>query len=335
MTEKLVEEDTGGWMMETRWGIMIWIFCMSLFSGVFGPVNAMTPTPTPTYCYLVRDLPGEACDGDQITVSLDFYGNYDCTIESVEETVPSGWTVVSPPWDDKIDNTYIWNSAISSYEIVALGFFNHEFSGQATTWHPDDGYQTQATQGDHTIYILLGEISWLNRILPQSCVQGESFLVTMSQVGGPANIIETSETLPEGWTVLSPGGYVQDGNTFTWNTRILEYEVFVAESAEPGTYNFNGHTISTYVCPGDHWQEIGGDMTITIDCIRNGDVNLDGMLTAGDAQAAFEIVLGMWYGTPRQECAADCNGDGILTASDAQAIFMTVLGNDACEDPLF
>ncbi len=320
--------------MKTIRQMSILTVCTAILTGIVLPIQAMTPTPTPTFCYLVRDLPGYACNGDQITVHLNFFGNPDCTIESVEETVPGGWTVVSPPWDDQIDNTYIWDSAISSYDIIVSGLFYYEFSGQATTWHPQDGYQTQTTQGDQTIYIPLGEISWLNRNLPQSCVQGESFLVTMSQVGGPANIIETSETLPEGWTVLSPGGFVQDGDTFTWSARILEYEVLVPDTVEPGVYSFNGHTISTYTCPGDHWQEIGGDMTITIHCIRNGDVNLDGMLTAADAQAAFEITLGMWTPTPRQECAADCNGDGILTAADAQAIFMTVLGTDTCDDPL-
>ncbi len=70
------------------------------------------------------------------------------------------------------------------------------------------------------------------------------------------------------------------------------------------------------------------------DCINHGDVNLDGQITAADAQLAFFIVLGTHIPTFEEECAADCNGDGIVTAADAQAIFLTVLGSGTCVDPL-
>ncbi len=67
-------------------------------------------------------------------------------------------------------------------------------------------------------------------------------------------------------------------------------------------------------------------------CLNHGDVNLDGELTAADAQLAFQIVLGTFTPTYEQECAADCNGDGIVTATDAQLIFLTVLGTATCVD---
>ncbi len=70
------------------------------------------------------------------------------------------------------------------------------------------------------------------------------------------------------------------------------------------------------------------------DCVHHGDVNLDGILSAADAQLAFFIVLGEYTPTYEQECAADCNGDGVVTAADAQLIFLTVLGQGACVDPL-
>jgi len=74
--------------------------------------------------------------------------------------------------------------------------------------------------------------------------------------------------------------------------------------------------------------------TATSDCIRHGDVTLDGSISAGDAQLAFNIVLGLYSPTYEEECAADCNGDGNVTASDAQAIFYSVLGTGSCVDPL-
>jgi formylglycine-generating enzyme required for sulfatase activity len=69
-------------------------------------------------------------------------------------------------------------------------------------------------------------------------------------------------------------------------------------------------------------------------CINHGDVNLDGAITAADAQLAFFIVLGTYSPTYEEECAADCNGDGDITAADAQAIFLAVLGLGDCADPL-
>jgi hypothetical protein len=74
--------------------------------------------------------------------------------------------------------------------------------------------------------------------------------------------------------------------------------------------------------------------TPTPDCIHHGDVNFDGVNTAGDAQMAFNITLGIHVPTFEEHCAADCNGDGVVTAGDAQLIFYTVLGLQNCVDPL-
>ncbi len=70
------------------------------------------------------------------------------------------------------------------------------------------------------------------------------------------------------------------------------------------------------------------------ECVNDGDVNLTGDITAGDAQMAFQIALGLITPTEEQECAADCNSDGTITAGDAQQIFMTALGTASCVDPL-
>ncbi len=74
--------------------------------------------------------------------------------------------------------------------------------------------------------------------------------------------------------------------------------------------------------------------TATPECIHHGDVNFSGDLTAGDAQTAFNITMGLYSPTYAEECAADCNGDGSVTAGDAQAIFGAVLGLDSCVDPI-
>jgi serine protease len=74
--------------------------------------------------------------------------------------------------------------------------------------------------------------------------------------------------------------------------------------------------------------------TPTQPCINHGDVNNDGILSAGDAQLAFLIVLGLYSPTYVEYCAADCDGSGIVTAGDAQAIFLVVLGMGTCADPI-
>lgn len=72
--------------------------------------------------------------------------------------------------------------------------------------------------------------------------------------------------------------------------------------------------------------------TPTQECIHNGDVNLSGDVTAGDAQMAFLIKLGLYAPSYPEACAADCNGDGEMTAGDAQAIFLKALELGVCAD---
>jgi len=69
-------------------------------------------------------------------------------------------------------------------------------------------------------------------------------------------------------------------------------------------------------------------------CNNDGDVNLNGTITAEDAQLAFSIALGVMTPTLEEFCAADCNDSGDVTAGDAQIIFATALGLDSCVDPV-
>jgi len=73
-------------------------------------------------------------------------------------------------------------------------------------------------------------------------------------------------------------------------------------------------------------------VTPTSTCHHHGDVDFNGIISAGDAQQAFLIALGAISATYEQECAADCNGDGNVTAGDAQEIFAAVVGLGECAD---
>ncbi len=235
----------------------------------FTPTPTATPTPSPTctpvVCYLTRELPDHGCSGDEITINLNMYGDPSCYVVSIEETIPDGWEMLAPPWDDQIGNTYIWNEPIDSYNVRVGGAFLAEFSGSAVIWDPCQGNQTKPIEGDDSMWIPIDEFSWLSRTLPETGSPGELFTVTLSQEGGPAVIIQTSETLPEGWIVTEPDDFENDGNTFTWNRRVSEYTVLVPPETEPGDYTFSGTTLSSYTCPTEPVQySIVGDSQITI-----------------------------------------------------------------------
>lgn len=72
--------------------------------------------------------------------------------------------------------------------------------------------------------------------------------------------------------------------------------------------------------------------TPTPDCINDGDVNFDGIISTADAQLTFLIAIGQYSPTYLEECAADCNGDGLVTSEDAQLVFLTSLGTATCVD---
>jgi len=79
------------------------------------------------------------------------------------------------------------------------------------------------------------------------------------------------------------------------------------------------------------------DVRITLDtteCLKTGDMDGSGIVSAGDAQMAFMLSIGIFEPTYRQECAADCNSDGDVTAGDAQTIFAAAIGRDSCSDNL-
>ncbi len=74
--------------------------------------------------------------------------------------------------------------------------------------------------------------------------------------------------------------------------------------------------------------------TPTPPCAHTGDVTMDSIHTAEDAQIAFNIVMSLYTPIWDEWCAADCNGDSDVTAADAQSIFGAVLALDFCVDPI-
>lgn len=76
------------------------------------------------------------------------------------------------------------------------------------------------------------------------------------------------------------------------------------------------------------------NITPTLACYHDGDVNQDNQLSAADAQLAFYISLGSYQPSFVEFCSADCNASGNITAGDAQSIFIAALGSGSCVDPI-
>jgi hypothetical protein len=124
----------------------------------------MTPTKTPTitciaeWAWLSRDLPSEGVAGTPFTISYRAEGA-SAGIRRVEETLPSGWQVLSPPWDEHQDDSYAWNRPIQSCEVLPpadlLGG-DYYFYGSTVSWHWCNGEVTHSISGDSVMHISAG-----------------------------------------------------------------------------------------------------------------------------------------------------------------------------------
>ncbi len=108
------------------------------------------------------------------------------------------------------------------------------------------------------------EWCWLDRDLPETAVPGEAFTVRFNIQGGTASITMVSETVPEGWEILSPEPDYHSGIQYEWYYWITEYTILPPADAEAGTYYFFGETQSYHWCNGNFWRSIGGDFTLEI-----------------------------------------------------------------------
>lgn len=72
--------------------------------------------------------------------------------------------------------------------------------------------------------------------------------------------------MPVGWTILSPEDFSRDGNTYTWEREIIEYDIQVPVCTGPGTFQFSGNSVSVWLCPkGESVNPIYGDTSITVE----------------------------------------------------------------------
>ncbi|MBN1878601.1 hypothetical protein JW823_00645 [bacterium] len=132
-----------------------------------------------------------------------------------------------------------------------------------------------------------------------------------------------------------------EGNSGGWQEYVLDMNDYVGHNIYL-KFNFNSVDGMINDYRGSYIDDVVifssapcSEPTATPDpCINSGDVNLNGEITAGDAQMAFQIALGTYVPSDPEWCAADCNADEDVTAGDAQSIFLAALGLGSCADPL-
>jgi serine protease len=232
------------------------------------------------------------------------------------------------------DSGYTGNNVVG-YNLN--GDYPNNMSG--TAWMTTDAFDCSGTSS-----VLLEFQCWLG---VEQSIYDRAFLEVSNNNGGTWETIwENSTTLEGGeWELWAfdisdqAAGYSQVrirwgmGPTDSawqycgWN--IDDVQVFILQPCGEPTPTPTSTPVPTNTPTPTHTSP-----TPTPDCINNGDVNFDGVISAGDAQLAFQIALGQHTPTYEEECAADCNGNGVVSAGDAQQIFLAALGSGSCVDPL-
>jgi len=268
--------------------------------------GASTPTPGPTSPPTSTPTPGSVTG--EIWINEIHYDNAGTdTGEGIEIAGPSempvtGWSLVTYNGSTQ----YLYDFIPLSGNIPDL----QECLG--TLWFDVPGLQNGAPDGVALVDPAGSVIQFLSYEGSFTAADGPAAGMTSNDIG----VSETNST-PEGYS-LQLGGTGMEYTDFIWQPQMTH-----TRDAVNTNQTFSGGCATP--TPGD---------TPTPVCINDGDVDNSGVLTAGDAQAAFAIALGLMTPTAEEACAADCDGNEVVTAGDAQAIFGAALGIGTCSDPI-
>jgi len=230
---------------------------------------------------VTRDLPDSASAGTTITVSLTVDVETSATFYSIDEIVPSGWTVASATdgGDYTSDSGHVkWvvfsgvADKVYSYtvEVPASASGAYTFSGDYAFEGMTD---TASILGDTAMNVESGVAAddTVTRDLPDSASAGATITVSLTvDVGTSATFYSIDEIVPSGWTVASAtdgGDYTSDSGHVKWVVfsgvadKVYSYTVEVPASASgahtfSGDYAFEGMTAEASIL-GDTTVNVG------------------------------------------------------------------------------
>ena len=111
----------------------------------------------PEMSWLDRNLPNTCPPGEPFTVHYDQEGG-DAQIQLTVETVPVGWTVLEPSWDDEYGgHSYVWYDDISYMVVLPpadapTGYYNFEGYTESTHWC--NGEVQHGITGDVSVHLV-------------------------------------------------------------------------------------------------------------------------------------------------------------------------------------
>lgn len=123
------------------------------------------PFPTPgciaEWAWLDRELPAEGVAGSPVVVSYSIRGG-SASIVEMRERIPAGWQVISPMWEERNEDIYVWDGRVHALELLPpadLPAGEYHFSGSTTSWHWCNGEVYRSIDGDDVIRISAAEIA--------------------------------------------------------------------------------------------------------------------------------------------------------------------------------
>ncbi len=204
---------------------------------------------------VTRDLPASAGAGASITVNLTVDVETGATFYSIDETVPSGWTVTNATdGGDYTSETGHVKWVVTSGAADKTYSYTVDVPADASGAYTFDGIyafegmtDTATILGDTTVTV--GDVDTVTRDLPASAGAGASITVNLTvDVKTAATFYSIDETVPSGWTVTNAtdgGDYTSETGHVKWVVtsgaadKTYSYTVDVPADAS-GAYTFDG-----------------------------------------------------------------------------------------------
>ena len=234
-----------------------------------------------------RDISDQTVNpGSTFTVTLTLTANEDIQAPTLDENLPTGWTVTdvlnSGATYNASTTEWIWVTAMPRgetklviYDVTvpaSAALQDYDITGQASAHE----VSPVAIGGESTVTVESGTtadpISATRDISDQTVEAGSTFTVTLTLTANEDIQAPTlDETFPAGWTVteVDNGGatYKPSTNEWVWSaampsgeTKTVIYDVTVSASATPQDYGITGQASAYEVSP----VAIGGESKVTV-----------------------------------------------------------------------
>lgn len=304
--------------------LLIALACVAITAGATVTINVRTSNGNAPFLY-VWDGAGVALNGDWPGTMMDATQTYTTTVDGLV------WFTQS--FDEDAINIIFNDGGIDGEEpfvqtsdilgVTGTAFYTFdpeegEYEDVTSTYITDSGFDINTlpagvvfVEGKEFAYFI-APASWNKcNVWAWSSTTGTNFTTSGVWPGDPITLIGNTTDGNPVYQWIGPDIVETDRpegiifNNGTTKTADLDY-------VAGGVYNLAGKLLHT-VTPG------GGDIPVP------GDVNCDGVVTAADVTALYDVMLNNDYSNVVN---GDQNGDGNITAADVTAVYDILLGGN-------